>query len=163
MKKIITIILLALCFFFFTGCNQNKYNATLDSNAKQYINKAFLNENRVKGAYYLNDAYIEGESDPSEKYILDTASPSSRTFQLEEEKFNDIFSNYPFPVDFEKEMVVLYIFTDIYPRKYNLDGIDVNGTTLNIYYKLEQGNKKDAVEPYQRCFLVKLNILEIDT
>ncbi|MCM1131814.1 MAG: hypothetical protein NC325_09050 [Anaeroplasma bactoclasticum] len=43
-------------------------------------------------AYYLNEDYIEGESDPLDKYFYDEESPIFRAFVIDgEEEFNRIF------------------------------------------------------------------------
>ena len=80
--------------FALAGCNAIKYNAEMNSFAKELVSAEFLNENRVK-AFYLNENYVEGESLPSEKYIFDDKSPQSRTFLIKEkEEFNSMFFGY---------------------------------------------------------------------
>lgn len=121
--KFLSLILVLLTILsLFAGCSSNnKYNAVLYSNTTEWIDETFLNDNRVK-AYYLNENYIDGQSDPNDKYIYDTTSPSSRVFTVSDEaEYNRIFSNSPLDIDFEHEMVILYIFSDVYPaREYRL-------------------------------------------
>lgn len=163
--KFISLILVLLSVFsLFAGCsNNNKYNAVLYSNANEWIDETFLNDNRVK-AYYLNENYIDGQSDPNDKYIYDTTSPSSRVFTVSDEaEYNRIFSNSPMNIDFEYERVILYIFSDVYPeREYRLKKIEVNGEVLIVKTKLEQKNVDDAAMPYQRCIALKINKVEIN-
>lgn len=163
-KKIIFIaICMLLCLSVLSGCSV-KYNAVMYSKVEEWVDEDFLKENRVK-AYYLNDDYVEGDDsdDAPEKYIYDENSPRSRSFIItEENEFKSIFTDCPIPVDFDKEMVLLYIFGDIYPnREYYLKKTSLDNKTLNIYYKLESTNKKDATAPYQRCMMVKLDKLDI--
>lgn len=150
-------------FSLLIGCSNNRYNAVLYSNATEWIDKTFLNDNKVK-AYYFNENYIDGQSDPNDKYIYDEASPSSRVFIIDDEsEYNRIFSNFPLNIDFEHEMVILYIFSDVYPaREYKLKKIEVNGEVLTVKTELEQKNVDDVAIPYQRCIVVKMNKVEIN-
>lgn len=163
--KFLSLILVLLTFLsLFAGCsNNNRYSAVLYSNATEWIDKTFLNNNKVK-AYYLNEKYIDGQSNPSDKYIYDEASPSSREFIVSDEvEYNRIFSNSPLDIDFEHEMVILYIFSDVYPeREYKLKKIKVNDEVLTLKTEFEQKNVDDAAIPYQRCIVVKMNKVEIN-
>lgn len=163
--KFLSLILALLTIFsLFMGCsNNNKYNAVLYSNATEWIDETFLNDNRVK-AYYLNENYIDSQSNPNDKYIYGTTSPSSRVFTVSDEvEYNRIFSNSPLNINFEHEMVILYIFSDVYPaREYRLKKIEVNGEVLTVKTELEQKNVDDATMPYQRCIVVKMNKVEIN-
>lgn len=156
-------LVLIIIFGLLTGCLNNKYNAVLYSNANEWIDETFLKNNRVK-AYYLNENYIYGESDPSDKYIYDTTAPSSRVFIIkDEDSYNRIFSNSQLYIDFEKEMVILYIFSDVNPtREYKLKKIEVNDEILTVKTELERKNVDDATMPYQRCFVIKMNKVEIN-
>lgn len=165
MKKLkIVLIALALAIvpiFGVAGCG-NKYHAVLYSKSNEWIDEDFLKENHVKG-YYPNDEYIEGEVDGGDKYIYDNDSPASRTFIITDaEKLNAIFTKCTVDVNFDKEMVILYIFSDVYPRGYRLKTLKMDGQSLNIYYKLENKKGNDAVMLYQRCFMVVLDKLDIE-
>lgn len=165
MKRIILSfisILFGLCFLM--GCGGNKYNAVLYSHAESWISEDFLNENRVK-AYYPNKDYVEGESNPWEKYIYDKESPDSRTFIISnQDEFAKIFTKYDSTVDFERQIVILYIFGDVYPnRDYYLNKLTLNEQSLKIYYRLENRNGDDATMPYQRCFMIKMDKVEFNT
>ena len=100
--KITALILILSTIFSLVGCYdcdedvfENTYNATLYSMANDWIDEGFLYENRVK-AYYLNENYIEGESDPNESIIYDESSPSFRTFIIKDQKtFDGIFIDPP--------------------------------------------------------------------
>ena len=146
-----------------TGCFNNKYNANLYSNATEWVDETFLKDNRVK-AYYLNENYIDGQSDPNDKYIYDAISPSSRVFIVDDEtEYNKIFSNSPLDIDFEHEMIILYIFSDVYPaREYKLKKIEINGKVLTVKIESNHKNVDDATMPYQRCTVVKMNKVEIN-
>lgn len=165
MKKFILsgiIFLLGLCFF--VGCGGNKYNAVLYSHAENWISEEFLSENRVK-AYYPNKDYVEGESDPADRYLYDKESPVSRTFILDnKEEFNKIFSKYDSTVDFENQIVILYIFADVNPyRDYFFNKLILKKQSLEIYYRLQRKNVDDATPPYQRCFMFKMDKVALDS
>ena len=93
--------------------------------------------------------------------------PNNRTYMVEgEEEFSEIFSSFPQEVDFDKEILLVYLFTDIY---YGFD------CSLQIIYQNEEKVKiqilhdmaepsPDGIEPpstsqpIQRCFVIKLPI-----
>jgi hypothetical protein len=153
-----------MIFGVFVGCVKNNYNVALDSNANQWISNDFLKENMVKSAFYINEDYIEGESDPSDKYIQDTTSPSSRTYIItEEDKFTEIFTEYDSTINFDEKMVILYIFANEYPnRNYKVDKITFNNQMLNINLKLDKKNVNDATAPFQRCLMIILDKLDVE-
>ena len=162
-KLICAAIVILLCLSVLSGCYV-KYNAVMYSRVEKWIDEDFLRENRVK-AYYLNDEYDEDDDsdDAPEKYIYDENSPRSRSFIITEEaEFKSIFTDCPISVDFDKEMVLLYIFGNIYPyREYYLKKTSLEDKTLNIYVKLENKNVCDTTMPFQRCMMVKLDKLDI--
>lgn len=164
MKKIFLSCILTILLIACVGCSGNQYNAVLFSNAETWLSDDFLKENRVK-AYYPNENYIEGESVSADKYIYEENAPTSKTFIITEKSEFDVISpKYPSTVDFERKIVILYIFSDIYPnREYHLDKIDLQEQTLSVYYKLEKKQGNDAVAPYQRCLMVIIDRVEIKT
>lgn len=145
------------------SCNDDKHNAVIYNDAEVWISIDFLKDNRVK-AYYLNEDYIEGESDPSSKYTYDETLPTFRTFIFtQQEEFAKVFSKCDGTFDFENEMVILYIFSDIYPNgDYEIKKINYQDQTLNVHIKLQNGTKKDSTAPYQRCVMIKIEKLEIE-
>ncbi|MCM1438442.1 MAG: hypothetical protein NC131_04440 [Roseburia sp.] len=165
-KKLIffvAVLIVSLCMS--ASCKSengiDKYHAEIYSSAEEWVNDNFLKENRVK-AYYRNENYAEGVSLPSEKYIYEENSPSSRVFAITDgEYFGSVFSYYPDGVDFGNEIILLYVFGDTYPnRKYFLSDIILKDNVLNVYVQLENKPVKDATAPYQRCLTVKLDKLE---
>lgn len=155
MKKIILsgiFIILSLCLTFVCGCN--KYNAVVSSKVNKEISVEFLKENRVK-AYYVEEETGD--------LFYDENAPDYRNFIItSNDEFNKIFTNTDLTVDFEKEMVLLYIFGDDYPsRDYFLKNISLDGQTLNVKIKLEKRDVCDATMPFQRCLMVKLDKLDV--
>lgn len=158
---LIGMVLIMICLFT-SGCNNLNYNAKLYSNAKEWIDSGFLNENRVK-AYYLNENYVEGVNYPNEKYIYENDAPEEKFFIIEcESEFKEIFVSCEEKIDFNKEMVILYIFTDVnYKIDYKLKSIKCENGILSITAKLNNSNLDCATAPYQRCFMIKMNKMEI--
>ena len=156
-------LVIFMVLIFSTSCSSEKFDATLYNQTKEWVKEDFLKENRVKG-YYLNENYVEGVSDVSDKYIKDTESPSSRTFIISnKDEFNRIFSKTQIDVDFEKEIVILYIFSDVNPsRNYNLKEIKQQNTNLTVQIELEKSEKDDSTMLYQRCLVLKMRKVDID-
>lgn len=166
MKKFVRIVcafVLICCLFGAVGCG-NKYNAELFNDAEQWIRDDFLRENRVK-AFYPNENYDEYD-EQSESYIYDETAPLTRTFIIsDDETFNAIFKGNDIAVNFENEMLLLYIHPEIYAgRDYSLKKITVEGKKINISVELEKRNGVgDASMPSQSCLLVKMDRIEIDS
>lgn len=156
-KQIVTGLTICLFFALLTGCFVNKYNATLYSHAQEWIDETFLTENRVQ-------AYYPDENDES-GYVYDEESPRSRSFIIaDEEEYGRIFPKAQCDIDFEKEMVILYIFGDVYPnREYYLKSMEIADNVLTVQTKLEERFPPvgDASAPYQRCFMIKMDKTEI--
>ena len=88
----------------------------------------------------------------------------SRTFIIsDEETFNEIFTGDDFSVDFDNEMLLLYIFPKMYPRNYILKKIIVEGRKISVSVEIEKRNVNDAAMPSQSCLLVKMDRIEIDS
>lgn len=158
-------ILTALCLCFLAGCSS--YNAVLDSYANKLIDEEFLKNNLTYGIFYRNENFDPEKydyRDPSTyRFIKDTMSPEDRTYIItEEQKFKEIFTKYDGTIDFENEMVVLFIFTDDNPGNYKLRDVILNGTHLNVKYDYEEWDLGDVgcVRSYQRCFMLKMEKIE---
>lgn len=165
-KKIIAIIvgvLAVLCAVFtFMACGEPEgecgelmKSAVFYCDANQWIDKNFLEENRVSGAYYEEENYAGGSD-----YIYDSTSPATRTIMIDNEAtFNRIFTEYPFTVDFESRRVVLHIFGNMYARDFYLKNAEVKEGTLRVQYEMEKvaDDINDACMPGQHCFMLILD------
>ncbi len=165
-NKVFSLFILMMFICILSSCSVYKYHAKIYNQAKEWISEEFLKENRVR-AYYVDENYVEGVSDPWTEVIFEPNKPSERTFIIkEQDEFTKIFTKYVEEyVDFEKEMVILYIFSDVYIRDYHLKKIIYENQTLTIHIKLQHINSKidDAVQLYQRCLMIKMDKLEIDS
>ena len=152
----------ALLMFFLNGCGKEiNYNAAVTSGVYK---EDFLKENMTLGAYYKNENY-DPEDENSNEYLLDETSPRSRTFIVtEQSQLNEIFESFNTPIDFEKQMLVVYVYTDCYLRAQILESVKLSDNVLKIEFKIESGEpgRGDAREPYQRTFAVMLDKLNVE-
>lgn len=163
-RSICVLAVLLACLCVLVGCGGAKYHAKLYSKAKSWVDEEFLKENRVYGAAYRNEDYVEGVSDVYDEFFWDETAPRTRTFVIKtKEEYQSIFTKSTVEVDFEKKIVILFTFTDDSPREYKLKNIKLDDQTLCIYYKLRYTSFNDTVEPYQRCFMLVLDITDFET
>ena len=122
-KKILVLgVAIIMSLGLFAGCeNKIPYNAVLYSNANGWMNEAFLKENITRGCVYRNE---EGEV----VSVTGEAYPKTNTFIIQtKEEFEKVFAEFPPKIDFEKEMLILHMFTAMTGNQpYNIIGIKVN-------------------------------------
>ena len=151
---LLSVIMLSCALTSCSALNIIKYNAKLYSDAHKWINEDFLKENMVYGAFYNNE---NGER------VYDRISPKSRTFVIEnDEQYNQVFKEKSLDVDFEKEFIILYVFSDTSPREYVLTGLKLNDKKLIIQIKLQFSLADDACMPTQRCLVLKMDKVEVE-
>ena len=153
-KKIINIGVALVIAVSICGCGNNsaaKYNAVMYSDTIRWFNEDFLKENMTFGASF------NGE------YFGDKSLPKSRTFVIKEQsEFNGIFTEFPPEVNFEKEMLLIYIFTIDAVLSYNIMSVKLDGSVIKLEYKLkDQGDKLTGFAPGPWCLIVKMDKLEI--
>lgn len=147
-----------------------RYRAKMYSYCNEWIDPAFLESNKLR-ATYDNPNYDENEGPTPENpvYFQDLTLPSNRTFLItDEETFEEIFTANPIEVNFNEEMIVLYMFIDGVPstRNYSIKKIEVEGDMATVYFKSDKkpwDDRKDAVRPWHRCMVVKMKKLDIST
>lgn len=168
MKKLfILCAALLMCLCAFAGCtvvpdeSVAKYNAVLYDDAEEWIDEEFLKENKVK-TNYTNENYVEGASDGVAKYIYSETSPKTREILINDlEEFERICITNELTVDFDKEMLVLYIFSRCYSRPYFLKNITVNEQKLIITINIKESILNDMSMPTASCILVKMDKIDI--
>ena len=154
------VVLVIMTLGLFAGCgNQLLYNAVLYSNAKEWMNEEFLKKNLTRGSQYVNE---EGEivSADGESYL------ETKTFIIQSnEDFNEIFTEFPPEIDFEKDMILIYIFTTTTGiQPYDIKNVNLDGSIVKIECKLKRysGIAKDSLSaPGQRCLVIKMDKLDI--
>ena len=166
-RKILAIgLLLVMLLQCLIGCSDAaRFKATLYSDADEWMDKAFLNENPVNGAFYRNPEYTEEKRyEGVSKWVRVEGSPSSRTFIITtQEEFASYFPSAELEIDFEKEMVILHIFTDCVLRGFDIEEMELVDGVLTVRVERESKHSKilDSVHPYPRCFLLKMKKAEI--
>lgn len=148
-------------------CWKNRYGAKLYSEeelVKGWIKTEFWDKNKVYGAYYLNPECFEDSDEYIEEYYQDKESPQTRTFLIkDEDACNEIFSEDALDVNFEKEMVVVHIFSDWGTTKpYVLKDVSVDGDIVEISMKKKSSLKPSGIRTYQRCVVIKMKKLDVN-
>lgn len=150
------VLLLIMTMSFFTGCFVNKYNAVLYddqlSSVKKWINNEFLINNRVYGHY---------KDENGETYLFKAQKDPIVHIINEEVQYNSIFTEDAPKIDFDKQTVVLYIFSCYNPRNYYIKSLTVKGNTLYGEIKYPTSSKSDATGAYQRCFMIVMDKVDI--
>ena len=150
------LILMFITTFMFTliGCGSN-FNAIMYSDTKTWFKDDFLMENLTVGSHYIIDdeVMVADETNPKfVKYILRT-----------NEEFNSKFNKFPPMINFEDEMLLIYIFTTTFSGPYNISEISLNNKILNIDFRAEKSKSfgDNLSSPQQKCLVVKLDKMEI--
>lgn len=135
-------------FGLLTGCSNIKYNAQLFDFAVDWIKEDFINDNLVDN--------LENSEYPTKRvFIVKNQEEYNKTF-------NKNVSNFDF--SFDTQMLIVYTFVDIYHRNNSLVSLDVVEDVLIITYKTEKkSGVGDASKPYQRWFVVRLDMLSVDS
>ena len=163
-KRIAAGLVLLILLQLLTGCAAIRYGATLYSDTEEWLDDAFLEENKISTAYYRNPDFtdIHG-SEP--KYIKYPDEPKTRSFIItEKEEYDKIFTQSPIEVDFENEMAILYTSSDTNPgtREYHVKTMDIVDGALTVGIRVESSDKLDSVQPYQRWFVLIIKKMEIN-
>lgn len=159
MKKIIPFIPLFVIVLLCSACtpqenkNETLANAKLFDKAENYMKEQYLTENQTHYPF-TSDGLPENRCQ-----IIDT-----------EDKFADIFESFPEEPDFSTDILVIYIFTDIYYRfDCKLQDIKENegDITIVIEHEMAEPEANGAVPPstsmpIQRCLVVQLSDYSFD-
>ncbi len=174
LKKIISFgMALLLLAMVFAGCSVQRYDAEIYSYVNDWLDPAFLENNKVSSSRFENPDYNEDEAENNAyydvpKYLSDSTAPQTRMLIFtDQESMNAAFAENEIEVDFEEEMLLIYMFADMSPpsRTYEIKKIAVEKEVLNIHYRLvpRTDNKKDIVGPYARCIAVKMEKVDVST
>ena len=158
------IAVLALSTVFLCACN--KYNSTFLYDVDDYMNEEFLVQNRTLGAAYFTEEYVEELDEYMSKAHYVTDAPKTRDIIVDsEEKFSEIFSDFPIEINFEKEMLVLHMYTDIYPRPVYMQSISLKDGNLKVVFRMKPNapGYNDATMPGQCCVAVKMDKKDIQS
>lgn len=149
-KKAVIFIMTLACLFCLAGCG-NKYNAEIvyDSynNSGEWINEDVKDKSCVAPVGYAATADC----------------PKSRTFVIksEEEKCNILNGNFDVEVNFEQEMLIVYTWSSAERRPCYIKVLELKDDNLyiNFYVKPSPPLTGGSCMPYQRWFVIKLDLL----
>ena len=136
-------VLLIISAFMLTACTStfafDPYNSKMSDNAQKLMNEDYLNEHETSFPFrddgLPDDICVEIQSD---------------------EEFARAFVDYPFNVDFEKEFVILYFFTDIYMGfGCNIISMTEKESVITILIRHKLLDEPCTSMPMQRCLAIK--------
>ena len=167
LTAIFLVIIVLACLF--AGCSdKQKYNVKMYNISSESIDEEFASENRISGSSFD----YANENEGCEVHNSDELPPF-RTFVIKDKQTYDcVFKDEPIVVNFDKEVIVLYTFTDCYRnRNYTVDKITGDNANLVVNYKLdisfwEQVSSLfvpvgDASGPFQRFLALKIEKTDI--
>lgn len=150
LKIYFIIIIMFVFMFFLAGCAKAKYNVTIVDN--DYTFKQGILENyKTYGSF----------DEKNNNYINDKSVPEEYTLVIKtQNELNEMFSVFP-NVNFEKEMVIVYIYTGIYNAKRKITDVEYEEKELSIEfdYKLKMGTGSASI-PMQRVLIIKMNLID---
>ena len=148
-------VLLIISAFMLTACTStfafDPYNSKMSDNAQKLMNEDYLNEHETSFPFrddgLPDDICVEIQSD---------------------EEFARAFVDYPFNVDFEKEFVILYFFTDVnagFGCVITLAVVKDDTLFVFIEHKLAKkssdGSRPPSASfPTHRCLAIKMDRVE---
>ena len=167
-KSIVKFFAVAMCIFMAfltTGCV--RYNAKIVNEGISF-HQEFLDNNMTYGAYYHNEDYSPEEDEWTEEWLYDETLPKTRTYVIKDRTaLEEIFEVFP-ETDFEKEMVLVHLYTDIYGRARVLKDVSVDEiNVLKIRFTIQNQSgcvaRGDASMPQRKILIVKTDKLDITT
>ena len=140
------------------GCSENKVDSiTIDNDFKMFLTDDFLLKHRTRGAAYQT---ADGDYE-----FLEEGDSNITVVVKNKEEYELITNNPPHNIDFDNQLVVIYLFTNYYPgRNYYIVSKNLNNNilTLNIKIKRAKIGVADASMPYQRVLLFILDKNNVD-
>ena len=175
MKKAIKKILLTgaiiiMSLVTLTGCNKVRYNAVLFDQAQEWMHEEFLMDNLTRDArevFRWENMEEEPLSEIENERLQEKNAqlPHSRVhIVMDMVRFYEIFEEFPPSIDFENEMLIVFIFTNIYMGcSYNIRNIRLENEVLEVEFT-RQGRRRlthNASAPRQRCFVIRMDRQDI--
>ncbi|MBQ9801699.1 MAG: hypothetical protein IJW51_01330 [Clostridia bacterium] len=173
-KAMILTVALLLLITPLSGCSKWRYGAKMYSSYQHdaLVKPEFIEEHKIYGGQYPNPDYYgdydttEDETDPNNyQYISTKGFPESLTFIItDEETFESIYAEDALEVDFDKQMVILYIHRrGVGVPVYIIQKMETNDEELTIYYKKKKdySKKRGGGYPDKRCTTVVMRKMDI--
>ena len=139
-------LLLIVCSL--SGCSGIECNATILKDGFS-INDEWLESNYTRGSYQSD---YNNELPESRMYVIKNQGEAEA-----------VFTDTP-KIDFDTEMLIVYLYTTIYMRKQRLDRVTFDGGALSIEFDVVDGRigAGDACVPQTRACVIRLHKLEAD-
>jgi len=134
------------------------FNAMIGAGGPLSFREDFLKANRLYAVLYLNE-------NGKWEWEWDETLPQFRTFIITEKaQLDEIFSVYP-DIDFEKDMVVLYVYPDTSSGEIKITSITLVNKYLKIKFKIADGKPGygNATAPQIHFLPLRMDKLDIDT
>ena len=160
MKKVLSLILFLAALLILVSCNKLHADVVsadvyfsdgipYDPNGEIFFTQSFLSETQVRE---WNSAETPD------------ALPETRTVVIGDRKrCDEVFTDCPFDVDFDSEMIVIYVTTGIYNRPVRVKNTGLSDGVLTIeLYTKKNGSGKDASSPHERYVVIKLDKVAFD-
>ena len=148
------------------------YNAVLYESGNDLVLDSFYQNNKIATWYYYpNPDYDPSVGNYERTYeTIDRDQPQERTYIIKDaETYAKIFKEGAIEVDFDREMLLLYIFADCYDHRgddeYSITDVSLSGGELTVSYMYTRWTffpSGGSVATYARCFVVKMDKLDVD-
>ena len=153
LKKVLLVLVLLLSISLLSGCAFNviRYDVEIIDNGYQF-NDGFLQDHLTYGSY----------NNETQDYISNKSTPEEYTFVIKNnEEKNKIFTQLK-DVDFEDEMIIVYIYTGIYDAERRITDVEIDEGELSIDfdYKLKIVTGSASI-PQQRVLIIKMNRVNV--
>ena len=161
MKKALSLILLLAVLLILVSCNKLHADAVVadvyyrdgvpyDPNGEIFFTEPFLSETRVR----------EWNSAETPDGL-----PETRTVVIRDRATCDeTFTDCPFDVDFDSEMIVIYVTGSIYNRSVKVKSTALSDgvLTVKMNVKKPRWGANDASSPHERYVVIKLDKVDFD-
>lgn len=113
-KVFILVVVIITCFCILASCSVKRYNATIYNAVEKSFRKEFLSSHITRGCIYGSDREVitEAESYNAPEYYIYIAKTR--------EHAEEIFYELPFETNFDEQMLIIYIFTSMSVRPYEV-------------------------------------------
>lgn len=160
MKKAFSLILLLAVLTVLVSCNKLHADVVVadvfyrdgvpyDPNGEIFFTEPFLSETRVR----------EWNSAETPDGL-----PETRTVVIgDRATCDETFTDCPFDVDFDSEMIVIYVTGSIYVRPIRVKDTALSDGVLKINLSAKKsGSGADAASPHERYVVIKLDKVDFD-
>lgn len=126
-------------------------NFTVFSDVGDKINAKFGEENRTYGAFYGDSENVDETCPKARIWTIQSQSDYAKKFDHEIDQT---------PMDYDRQIYVLYTFTSVYHRPFQIDSVENREDGMLIMYTLKAPETHgepvaDATRPFQYFVLIK--------